>query len=100
MRIAFDSQNGVEAHLTADLRPNGRAGQLTLHSHAAQWDRTADSSSIEWQGEVRLQNVAVRTLGKWLGVDLPEAQVDFLGNYIGRGNATTLVTGHVTIRRV
>ena len=99
MRVAFDAQNGVWAHLTADLGQNGTVGQLTLHSHAAQWDRTADSSSIEWQGEVRLQNVAVRTLGKWLGADWPEARVDFSGNYIGRGNATTTVTGLVTVRQ-
>ena len=99
MRISFDAQNGVRAHLTADLGQNGIVGQLRLHSHAAQWDRMADSSSIEWQGEVRLQNVAVRTLGKWLGADWPKAQVDFSGNYIGRGNATTAVTGLVTIRQ-
>ena len=99
MRISFDAQNGVWAHLTADLGQNGTVGQLTLHAHAAQWDRTADSSSIEWQGEVRLQNVAVRTLGKWFGADWPEARVDFSGNYIGRGNATTTMTGLVTIRQ-
>jgi len=99
MRISFDAQNGVEAHLTADLGQHGTVGQLTLNSHAALWDRTADSSSIEWQGQVRLQNVALRTLGKWLGADWPEARVDFSGNYIGRGNATTAVTGLVTIRQ-
>ncbi len=99
LHISLEPGEGVWAQLSADLGQNGDVGQLTLRSRAAQWEPTEDASGVEWQGHIRLRNVAARELGKWFGTDWPAARVDFSGNYTGKANASTNVSGMLSVRQ-
>ena len=98
LRLALEPGGGVGARLSADLGQNGEVGQLTLRSHAAHWQPTANASPAVWQGDIRLQNIAVQELGEWFGADWPSARVDFSGKYTGRADASTTVSGRVSVR--
>lgn len=97
LRIAWDI-GGVWGELSADLGRNGDVGQLTLRSHSPYWETTPNASPAEWRGDIRLQNVAVQELGTWFGVDWPSARADFSGKYTGRANASTTVSGRISVR--
>ena len=97
LRIAWDI-GGVWGELSADLGRNGDVGQLTLRSHSPYWETTPNASPAEWRGDIRLQNVAVQELGTWFGADWPSARADFSGKYTGRANASTTVSGRISVR--
>ena len=97
LRIAWDT-GGVWAELRAALGPNGEVGQLTLRSRSPHWEPTPHASPAEWRGDMRLQNVAVRELGAWFGADWPSARADFSGKYTGGANASTTVSGRLSVR--
>ncbi len=97
LRIAWDT-GGVWGELSADLGQSGEVGQLTLHARATDEEPTSDASPAEWRGDIHLQNVAVQELGAWFGADWPAAHVDFSGTYAGRANASTTVSGRISVR--
>ena len=98
LRIVLEPGGGMWGQLTTDLGQNGEVGQLVLRSRAAQWEPTGDTSGVEWQGHIDLQNIALRELGEWFGADWPSAHVDFSGSYSGKANARTNVSGLVSVR--
>jgi len=97
LRIVWDT-GGVWGELSADLGRNGDVGQLTLRSRSPHWEPAPNVSPAEWRGDIRLQNVAVQELGAWFGADWPSARVDFSGKYTGETNASTTVSGRLSVR--
>ncbi len=97
MRVAWDT-GGVWGELSADLGRNGEVGQLTLRSRSLYWEPKPNMSPAEWRGDIRLQNVAVQELGAWFGADWPVARADFSGKYAGGANASTTVSGRISVR--
>ena len=81
LQIVWEPSGGVGAQLRADLGQNGEVGQLTLRSRSAHWPSPPHSFPLEWQGDIRFQNVAVQEVGAWFGADWPSARVDFSGQY-------------------
>ena len=99
LRIAWDS-GGVYGELSADLGQNGEVGQLVFHSHATHEGLIPNASLAEWRGDIRLQNIAVRELGEWFEADWPSARADFVGKYTGRADASTDVSGRMSLRDI
>lgn len=97
LRIAWDT-GGIWGELRADLGRNGDVGQLTLRSRSPHWESAPHASPPEWRGDIRLQNVAVQELGAWFGVDWPSARADFSGKYAGGANASTTISGRLSVR--
>ena len=97
LRIVWDTA-GVWGELRADLGRNGEVGQLTLRSRSPYREPAPNASPAEWRGDMRLQNVAVRELGAWFGADWPVARADFSGKYSGEANASTSVSGRLSVR--
>ena len=97
LRIAWDT-GGVWGELRADLGRNGDVGRLTLRSRSPYWEPASNASPVEWRGDIRLQNVAVQELGAWFGADWPVARADFSGKYAGGANASTTVSGRLSVR--
>lgn len=100
LRLSLESDGRVEARLGANLGQNGEVGQLTLRSRATHWQPIANAPPAVWQGDIRLQDVAVHELGKWFGADWPSARVDFSGKYTGEAQTSTNVSGLVSVRGV
>lgn len=98
LRLSLEPDGRVEARLGANLGQNGEVGQLTLRSRATHWQPTSDASPAVWQGDIRLQDVAVHELGEWFGANWPPARVDFSGKYTGEANTSTNVSGLVSVR--
>ena len=100
LRLSLEPGAGVGAQLSADLGQTGEVGQLTLRSRVTHWQPAPNASPAEWRGDIRLQNVAVQELGAWFGADWPSARADFSGKYAGGANASTTVSGRMSVRDV
>ncbi len=100
LRLSLEPSDEVGAQMSADLGQNGEVGQLTLRSRVTHWQPAPNASPAEWRGDIRLQNVAVQELGAWFGANWPVAHADFSGKYAGGANASTTVSGRMSVQDV
>lgn len=87
LQVVVGEQRGLSARFAADLGRQGRIGRLTLDTKskdrpAAHETAAEETEGATWQGEIVLENVALRELGEWFEADWPRASVDFSGNYV------------------
>lgn len=86
LRLAYAPGDGVTTQIEAALGEAGELGFVAIRARAPSWDTQGDLQQAEWVGNVHLDRLRLRDIGRSFGGEWPEATLTLDGEARGKGN--------------